>query len=324
MKVIVAMALALCAAGSALASEGVDSAAYPSRPVRLIVAFPPGGSNDIMGRYFAQYLTERFGKQVVVDNRAGAEGIIAADIVSHAAPDGYTLLLTSAAHTVIAASRTNLPYDPIESFAWIGKLGYGPSVLSVNPGLKINTAKEFLAYGKANPGKLTLTSSGGYAYFAAELFHQMSGINMLLVVYKGGFPALLDVMGGQAQANLGSLIQTLPHMNSGRVRALATSGSKRAEAAPDLPTIAESGVPGYEANNFWMVMAPAKTPPGITKKLADEMTRYLNLPETKKRFTAEGVELDILTPAQLRKQIPVEIAKWKKVAQAANIKPSNE
>ena len=322
MRVIVALVVMLFAAGGAAAAQGGGDSApgYPSHPVRLIIAFPPGGSNDIMGRYFAQYLTERFGTQVVADNRGGAEGIIAADIVSHANPDGYTLLLISAAHTVIAASRSKLPYDPIESFAYIGKLGYGPSVLSVHPGLKFTTAKDLITYGRANPGKLTLTSSGGYAYFAAELFNQMSGMKLLVVVYKGGFPALVDVMGGQAQVNLGSLIQTLPHMGpGGRVRALATSGAKRAEGAPDLPTIAESGVPGYEANNFWMVMAPAKTPPGIVRKLSEEMTRYLNLPETKKRFTAEGVELDILTPAQLRKQIPVEIAKWKKVAKAANI-----
>ncbi len=293
---------------------------YPARPIRLLVPFPPGGSNDIMGRYFAQYLTERFGRQVVVDNRAGAEGIIAAEIVSRAGPDGHTLLLTSAAHTVIAATRSKLPYDPLDSFSWIGKLGFGPSVLSVNPALKVNTAQELLAYGRAAPGKLTMTSSGGFAYFAAEMFNHMSGMKMLVVVYKGGFPALVDVMGGQAQVNLGSLIQTLPHMSSGRVRALATSGAKRAAAAPDLPTIAEAGVTGYEANNFWIIGAPAKTPPAVINKLSAEMTRYLKLPETLKRFEAEGVETDILTPTGVRKMLPVEIAKWRNVAKMANIR----
>jgi tripartite-type tricarboxylate transporter receptor subunit TctC len=313
----------LAAAGSGHAAQGgaVDPAPeYPSRSVRLLVPFPPGGSNDIMARYFAQYLTERLGQQFVVDNRGGAEGIIATDIAAHARPDGHTLLFISAAHSVHGGTRTNLPYDAVNSFAWIGKLGFGPSVLSVHPGVKVGSAKELIAYGRANPGKLTMTSSGGYAYFAAESFNYMSGMKMLVVVYKGGFPALLDVMSGQAQVNLGSLIQTLPFMSQGRVRALATSGVRRAAAAPDLPTIAESGVAGFEANNWWAVGAPAGTPPAIVNKLTTEMARYLKLPETLKRFEAEGVEADYLTPAELRKALPVEMAKWRNVAKAANIR----
>ena len=318
--VAIGFAILLAAAGSLHAAQaGAADDSYPARPIRLLIAFPPGGSNDIMGRYLAQYLTERFNQQVVVDNRGGAEGIIATDIVAHARPDGYTLLFISAAHTVIGATRSNLPYHPVDSFAWVGKLGYGPSVLSVHPSVKVNTARELLAYGRANPGKLTMTSSGGFAYFAAESFNYMSGMKMLVVVYKGGFPALLDVMGGQAQVNLGSLIQTLPHMASGRVRALATSGSKRAAAAPDLPTIAEAGVTGYEANNWWAVGAPAGTSPAIVNKLTTEMARYLKLPETLKRFEAEGVEADYLTPAEVRKMLPVEMTRWRNVAKAANI-----
>jgi tripartite-type tricarboxylate transporter receptor subunit TctC len=322
MKLRIALCLvALLASGGASAGEAGDpAAAYPARAIRLLVPFPPGGSNDIMARYFAQYLTDRFGQQVVVDNRGGAEGIIATEIVSNARPDGYTLLFVSAAHTVHGATRSKLPYHPVDSFAWIGKLGQGPSVLSVHPSLKVATAKELLAYGRANPGKLTLTSSGGYAYFAAESFNYMSGMKMVTVVYKGGFPALLDVISGQAQVNLGSLIQTLPSMSQGRVKALATSGAKRASAAPDLPTIAESGVAGYEANNWWCMAAPAGTPPAIVNKITAEMARYLKQPATLKRFEAEGVEADYLTPAQLRKAIPVEMAKWKQVAKAANIK----
>ena len=312
---------ALLAAGSAQAGEAGDSAsAYPTRSVRLLVPFPPGGSNDIMARYFAQYLTERFGQQVIVDNRGGAEGIIATDIVAHARPDGYTLLFVSAAHTVHGGTRSKLPYHPVDSFAWIGKLGFGPSVMSVHPGVKVSTAKELIAHGRANPGKLTLTTSGGFAYFASESFNYMSGMKMVTVVYKGGFPALVDVMSGQAQVNIGSLIQTLPFMSQGRVRALATTGAKRAAAAPNLPTIAESGVAGYEANNWWAMAAPAGTSPAIINKITTEMARYLKLPETLKRFEAEGVEADYLTPAQLRKVIPAEMAKWKQVAKDANIK----
>jgi tripartite-type tricarboxylate transporter receptor subunit TctC len=316
--------VALLAAGSAQAAQeskmSDPAAGYPARSVRLLVPFPPGGSNDIMARYFAQYLTERLGQQVIVDNRGGAEGIIATDIVAHARPDGYTLLFISAAHTVHGGTRSKLPYHPVDSFAWIGKLGYGPSVLSVNPGVKVATAKELIAHGRANPGKLTLATSGGFAYFAAESFNFMSGMKMVTVVYKGGFPALVDVISGQAQVNIGSLIQTLPFMKQGRVRPLATTGAKRAAAAADLPTIAESGVTGYEANNWWAMGAPAGTSPAIINKITTEMARYLKLPETLKRFEAEGVEADYLTPAQLRKVIPAEMAKWRQVAKDANIK----
>jgi tripartite-type tricarboxylate transporter receptor subunit TctC len=323
LRYVFLVAALLAAAGAQAAQESKMSdpaAGYPARSVRLLVPFPPGGSNDIMARYFAQYLTERLGQQVIVDNRGGAEGIIATEIVANARPDGHTLLFVSAAHTVHGGTRSKLPYHPVDSFAWIGKLGFGPSVLSVHPGVKVGTAKELIAYGRANPGKLTLTTSGGYAYFAAESFNYMSGMKMVTVVYKGGFPALVDVISGQAQVNIGSLIQTLTFMSQGRVRALATTGAKRAAAAPNLPTIAESGVAGFEANNWWAMAAPAGTSPAIINKITTEMDRYLKLPETLKRFEAEGVEADYLTPAQLRKVLPVEMAKWREVAKKANIK----
>jgi tripartite-type tricarboxylate transporter receptor subunit TctC len=320
---VFAFALLLALAAGVQAAQDLATG-YPSRPVRLLVPFPPGGSNDIMARYFGQYLAERLGQQVVIDNRGGAEGIIATEIVAHSRPDGHTLLFVSAAHAVHGGTRKKLPYDALNSFAWIGKLGFGPSVVSVHPGVKVATAKELIALGRANPGKLTLTSSGGYAYFAAEMFNHMSGMKMVGVVYKGGMPALVDVMGGQAQVNIGSLIQTLPFMGpSGRVRPLATTGAKRAAAAPDLPTVIESGVPGYEANNWWAVAAPAGTPPAVVNKLTTEMARYLKLPETLKRFEAEGVEADYLNPAEVRKMLPVEMAKWRNVAKAANIKVAN-
>ncbi|HSF20891.1 MAG TPA: tripartite tricarboxylate transporter substrate-binding protein [Burkholderiales bacterium] len=296
-----------------------SSAAYPARPIRLIIPFPPGGSNDIMGRYFAQYLTERLGKQVVADNRPGADAIIGTEIVSRAQPDGYTLLIASAAFAVNAATR-KVPYDPEKSFAWVGRLGYGPSVLSVGPALKVGSAKELIAYGRANPGKLTLATSGGFAHMASELFNHMSGMKMLVVLYKGGFPALVDVMGGQAHVNLGSLIQTLPHLKSGRLTPLATSGSRRATAAPDLPTIAEAGLTGYEANNWWAIAVPAGTPTGVVSRLSGELKRYLEQPATLKRFEAEGVEADFRASAEMRKLIPAEMAKWREVARVANIR----
>ena len=319
-------ALLLAVAGGVRAAQGgpADDPApgYPARPIRIIIPFPPGGSNDIMGRYFAQYLTERLDKQVVVDNRAGADGIIGTEIASRAQADGHTLLLASAAFAVNGATR-NTNYDPLKSFSWVGTLGFGPSLLSVGPALKVNSAQELIAYGRANPGKLTLATSGGFAQFASELFNHLSGTKMLVVIYKGGFPALVDVMGGQAHVNLGSLIQTMPYLKSGRLKALATSGSRRATAAPDLPTIAEAGVTGYEANNWWAIAAPAGTPRGVIMKLNAEMKRYLEEPAILKRFQTEGVEADFRTPAEVQKMIPVEMAKWKEVAKVANIRAGN-
>jgi tripartite-type tricarboxylate transporter receptor subunit TctC len=315
-----ALCVVACGLTAAQSAEPTDPApGYPARPIRMIVPFPPGGSNDIMGRYFGNFLTERLGRQVVMDNRAGADGIIGTEIVARAQPDGYTLLVASAAHAVNGGTR-KLPYDPLNSFAWVGMLGQGPSVLSVHAGVPANSVRELLAHGKANPGKLVLSTSGGYAHFTAELFHHMSGMQLIVVVYKGGFPALLDAMAGQAQINIGSLIQTLPHMNSGKIRALATTGARRSSAAPDLPTIAEAGVPGYEANNWWAVGAPAGTADGIVTKLNLEIARYLKLPETLKRFEVEGVEAEVRTPEEVRKLLPLEMAKWANVAKVANIR----
>lgn len=325
MRPVVALCLAavLSAAGTGHAAKHAPARGaasdYPARPIRLIVPFPPGGSNDIMARYFAQHLSGRFGRQVVVDNRPGADALIGTELASRSQPDGYTLLIASAAYAINGATR-KVAYDPLKSFAWIGTLGYGPSVLSVGPSLKVDSARELIAYGRANPGKVTMATSGGFGHFASELFNYMSGMKMLVVLYKGGIPALTDVMGGQAQVNLGSLVQTLPYMKSGRLKALATSGLKRATAAPDLPTIAESGVPGYEANNWWAIAAPAGTPPGVTSKLSAELTAFLKLPETLKRFETEGVEAQITTPAEMQKRITEELAKWRNVAKIANIR----
>jgi tripartite-type tricarboxylate transporter receptor subunit TctC len=316
---IAATVVAMFSVAHATAATAQSAIDYPTRPVRMIVPFPPGGSNDIMGRYFAQYLTERVGRSVVLDNRPGADGIIGTEIVSRAAPDGYTLLVASAAHAVNGGTR-KLPFDPLNSFAWAGTLGLGPSVLSVNAAVPATTVKELIAHGKANPGKLVLSTSGGYAQFSAELFHHMSGMKLIVVVYKGGFPALIDAMAGQAQINMGSLIQTIPHFKGGKIKALATTGAKRSSPTPDLPTIAEAGVPGYEANNWWAVAAPAGTSVVIINKLNAEIARYSKLPETLKRYEAEGVDADIRTPDEVRKMLPVEMAKWANVAKVANIR----
>ena len=292
---------------------------YPSRPIRLIVPFAPGGSNDIVARLFGQHLTERWGRQVVIDNRAGAEGMLGTDLAARAAPDGHTLLMASAAFTANPAVH-KVPYDPAKSFVWAGMMGYGPSLLSVHPALPVNSLKELQAYGKANPNKLTLASSGGYAAFASYSFRHASGIDMLVVIYKGGFPAMMDVISGQAQVNLGSLIQAAAQVRAGKLRGLATSGSKRASAMPDLPTIAEAGIPGFEVNNWWAIGVPAATPRGVVAKLSAEVERFVQLPQTQKRFVADGAEAEFRGTEAMEKLIPAELARWAKVAKDANIK----
>jgi tripartite-type tricarboxylate transporter receptor subunit TctC len=202
----------------------------------------------------------------------------------------------------------------------VSLLGQGPSVLSVHASVPANSLKELLAHGRANPGKLTLSTSGGFAQYCAEMFHHMSGMKLVVVVYKGGFPALVDAMAGQVQINIGALIQTLPHMKAGKIRALATTGLKRTAPTPDLPSIHEAGIPGFEANNWWAVGAPAGTAPAIVSKLSGEAARYVKLPETLKRFEAEGVDADYRDPEGMRKMLPVEMAKWANVARVANIK----
>jgi tripartite-type tricarboxylate transporter receptor subunit TctC len=310
--------LAVAASAQAAQRAGADSS-YPTRPIRLIVPQAPGGSNDIMARSVGQYLSGRLGRQVVVDNRPGADALIGTDMAARSAPDGYTLILVSAAYTTNAAVR-KLPYDPLKAFDWVAMLGSGPTALTVGPLLPVNSVKELLAVAKAKPGQITMASAGGFQHFAHVLFSSLSGHDLTLVLYKGGGPAMIDVMGGQAHLTIGSIVQSLVHIRSGRLKALATGSAKRAAALPDLPTIAEAGVPGYEAANWWSIAAPAGTPRAIIARLNAEVGTYLSLPETRKRFTDEGAEVDIKSPEELRRMIPADIAKWTQVARAAGMR----
>ena len=303
------------------AAAGVRAADtdYPARPIRLLVPQAPGGSNDIMARSVANHLTQSFGRQVVVDNRPGAEGIIGTEMVARAAPDGYTLLLASAAFTMNPAVR-KLPYDSLTAFDWVAMLGSGPTVLTVGPLLPVNSVKDVLAAAKDKPGHITMTSAGGFQHFGSALFRSLSGLDFVIVLYKGGFPAMIDVMGGQAHLTVGSIVQSIPHIRSGKLKPLATGGARRAATLPDLPTIAEAGVPGYDASNFWAIAAPAKTPSAIVARLNAGVTAYLSMPETQKRFTTEGAEVDIKAPAEMRKMIALDMAKWAKVAKEAGMR----
>jgi len=294
---------------------------YPTKPVRLIIPFPPGGSNDIVGRFIATKLSAQLGKQVVVDNRAGAGGVVGTEVAAKADPDGYTLLVISSAYAA-NTSLYNLPYDPVKAFTPVAKLGTGPNVFAVHPSVPVNSVKEFTALAKERPGQLNFAAAGvgSFQHLGSELFKSMAKIDVGIVQFKGGGPAMIDVIGGHTHAALGSLIQFMPHIKSGKVKALGTGGAKRTATLPDVPTIAEAGLPGYEANNWWGILAPAGTPRPIIDRLYKEISTILSAAETHKVFSEQGAEVDRLGPAEFGPYIIAETAKWGKVIKEANIK----
>jgi tripartite-type tricarboxylate transporter receptor subunit TctC len=298
------------------------SQAYPTKPVRLIIPFPPGGSNDVVGRSIGQQLGERLGQSVVIDNRGGAGSIIGTNEAAKAAPDGYTLLLISVAFpTSIAFNR--LPRDAMKSFAPVAMLGSGPALLVVPASSSASSVQELLQMLRQKPGELNAAAAGigSFQHMATELFRLQSKTRFVIVQYKGGGPALTDTIGGQVQFNLGSLVQMMPHVRSGKLKALGVSGAKRARALPDVPTIAEAGVPGYEVANWWGILAPAGTPAAVLERLHREITAILDSPEMRKRFELEGAEVARMTPAEFTNFVDQETGKWTRVVKDASIKP---
>jgi tripartite-type tricarboxylate transporter receptor subunit TctC len=320
MRLAVGLALALAAAIGSANALAADS--YPTKPVRLIIPFPPGGSNDIVGRMVAMQLSEHLGKQVVADNRGGAGGIIGTETAAKAVPDGHTLLLISSAYAFNPSLYKSLPFDPLKSFIPVTLLGTGPNLLAVHPGVPANSVKELIALAKAKPGELNYASAGvgTFQHLGSELFRIMAGVNIVCVQFKGGGPATLDVIAGHTQISIGSLIQTLPHIRTGRLRALGTGGAKRNATLPEIPTIAEAGVPGYEANNWWGLLVPTHTPQPIIDRLYKELGAIVNSQETQKRFQTEGAEAAMMPSAQFGKFITAEITKWARVVKEAGIK----
>ena len=314
---VIALILPLSAAIAA-----VDT--YPSKPVRLIIPFAPGGITDIIGRIVAKSLSERLGTHVVVDNRGGAGGIIGMEVAAKAKPDGYTLLFTTAAFAT-NPSLYKVPFDPITSFAPIAKVGVGVNVLTVHPGVPINSVKELIALAKKQPGELACSAAGAgsFGHLAIEYFKSMAGVDFKIVQFKGGGPAAIDTMGGHTQIHFSALATTLPHIKSGKLKALGVSGATRSKVFPDLPTIAESGVPGYEASIWLGFLAPAGAPQTVVDRIYKELAVLLASEETKKSLGNQGVEVDLLGPAEFGKFIEAEIGKWGKVVKEGNIKAKN-
>jgi tripartite-type tricarboxylate transporter receptor subunit TctC len=294
---------------------------YPNRPVRFVVPIPPGSSPDIVGRLIATKLTERLGKQVIVENHGGAGGLVGSEMVAKAPPDGYTLMPIAAFFATNPAFY-KLPFDPLKDFAPIAKLGTGTMVLVVHPSVPANSLKELIALAKQKPGQLIFATSGagGFQHLVAELLKSMAGIDVKIVQFKGGGPASVDLLGGHSQIGISTLAQMLPHIKSGKLKVLATCGLKRSTVLPDVPTVAESGVPGYEASAWWGIVAPAGVPAPIVDRLNKELKEILVSDELKKFFQNEGAEMDYLGPAEFGKFIAQDINKWVRLVKEANIK----
>ena len=307
-----------------LAAPDVAQPNYPNKPIRLIVPFPPGGPNDILGRVVASTLTGQLGQQVVVDNRGGAGGIIGAEIAARSAPDGHTLLLSGTASMAINPGlHKKLPYDPLKDFAPISMLGTAPSLLTVHPSLAVKTVKDLIALAQAKPGKLNFVSAGHGTppHLAGELFKSMTGISMVHVPYKGGGPALADLLAGQVELYFSGISSVLPFVKENRLRGVAVTSAKRTAVLPDTPTIAESGLPGFEVGNWYAVAAPAATSPAIIKRLNAEILTALTAPELKKRFFELAADPFGSTPEQLEAYNRSEITKWARAIKAAGITP---
>jgi len=293
---------------------------YPNRPVRLIIPFPPGGSNDVVGRLVAKFLSEKLGQQVFVDNRAGAGGTIGTQAASLAAPDGYTLCIISIAHAVNPALY-KLEYDPIKSFTPISILARGPNVLVVNPTSPIKSVKDLLRMAKEKPGELDYASAGvgSFQHLGAELFKLDAGVNLTHVPYKGGGPAMQDVIAGHVKIMFSSLVQTTPFIKSGQLIALGTGGAKRSPVLPDVPTIAEAGVPGYVGDNWWGIVAPAGMPAPLADKIYTAVQAALKAPELQAQFDREGAATVEMSSAEFGKYIETEIVKWGRVVKEGHI-----
>jgi tripartite-type tricarboxylate transporter receptor subunit TctC len=307
---------------AAVAATGAAAQDYPNRPVRVIVPFPPGGVNDTVGRMIATHLSERLGKQFVVDNRSGAAGAIGSEIAANAPKDGYTLLIVSLVNAV-NPWLYKLSYDPVKAFAPIAFLTTTPNVVVVNPELPVKSVKELVALARQKPGDLQYASAGvgSFMHLGAELFKLTAGVDLLHVPFKGGGPAMIDVVGGHTKVAFATSITASPLVRSGKLRALGVGGRTRSAVLPDVPTVAEAGVAGYEVSNWIGIVAPAGTPAPIVAKLHQEISAILESPEVQKQFAAQGAETVRMSSAEFGDLIVKEMDKWERVVKQGGIKP---
>jgi len=313
-----------CVLIAAPVSGWAQAQSYPNKPIRWVLGFPPGGITDIMTRMLARRLSDSLGQQVIVDNRAGGGGLIAAQMAARAPADGYTLFTgTISTLATNVSTYRKLPYDPVKDYAPITLTAITPYLLVVHSSVQATSINELVALARAKPKQLTFATAGpgGGSHLATELFLAMSGIEMTHVPYKGAAPAMIDLLAGQVNMNFNQPPSTLPHVASGRIRVLATSGARRVPAMPDVPTLAEAGVKGYEATSWQGLLLPAGAPPAIIARLHKEADAALRSPEMRDRLLAEGAEAGGGSPQEFAQHIVSEIAKWAKVVKAAGLKP---
>jgi tripartite-type tricarboxylate transporter receptor subunit TctC len=317
---------AVCAAVAVAVATPVGSAiaqSFPSKPLRIVVGFPPGGGADFVARLVGAKLGEAFKQQVVIDNRAGANGIIASELVAKSPADGYTLLLgVSATHAINPNIYTKLPYDAVKDFAPISEVALTPLILVVAPSLPVNNVQDLIKLAKARPGEINFASAGNgnVTHLAAELFKGTTGINITHVPYKGSAPAIVDLMAGQVSMYFDTMPSSLPHVRAGKLKGLAVTSAKRSATAPDIPTVDESGVPGFETTSWFGLLAPAGTPPAVIDVLHRELAKALATPDSGERMKQQGLDPVVNNPAEFGNVIRTDIAKWGKVIKDANIR----
>jgi tripartite-type tricarboxylate transporter receptor subunit TctC len=307
---------------AAFAAAG-PSANYPSRPIRLVVPQNPGGGTDLYARLVALPLSKRMGQSIVIDNRAGAGSLIGTDLVAKAVPDGYTLLAVSSAISIIPSVMRQVPFDVVRDFAPVSQTSQFAHLVALNPGVPANSIKELITLAKARPGTLNFGSAGNGTptQLAVELFKSMTGVDIVHVPYSGGGPGTIALISGQVQMNFGPIATLLPHVKSGKVKALAVTTAKRSPFVPELPTVAESGVPGYEVTGWNGMLAPAAMPTAILKRVQSDVAAVLKMPEIRDRMALEASEPGTVTGAEFGAMLKAEVAKWAKVVKQIGLKP---
>jgi len=306
-----------------LACTAAGAADYPTKPIRWISPWPPGGANDVFSRDIGRKLSDAFGQPVIVDNRPGAAGTIGSDVAAKAPADGYTLVMgSSPTHAIAPSLYPQLPYDPVRDFTAVTLVGTVPNVLVVHPALAAKSVKELIALAKASPGQLNFASAGNGTsqHLSGELFKTLAGVEMVHVPYKGTAPAMVDLIAGQVQLAFDNVTTIVPYIQAGKLRALAVTPAKRSAILPDVPTVAESGLPGYEASVWFGVFARAGTPPAVVNRLHTEILKALNTPDLRARMVAMGTDISGMGPAEFQSFVRKEVPKWADVVRKANVK----